>query len=185
MHLAISDRLSLRPFRRSDAEDLFRYISDWQVAQWLARLPYPYSMADAKSWVADNATPATIPPFKLCLARDDRLIGGIGLVSSDEPDRLELGYWLSRPTWGQGIMTHVVGSLLAATDHAVPDLKLCAGVEPSNLRSAAVLERLGFAETGTRTIWSVPRQSQVTLRWFIRDRNCRPYCHAFFLRGGL
>ena len=149
MHLAISVRLSLWPFRKDDAEDLFRCISDWQVAQWLARLPHPYSMADAKAWVADNATPGTIPPFNLCLVRDDRLIGGIGLVPSEEPDRLELGYWLSRPAWGQGIIAHVVGSLLVASDHAVPDLKLCAAVEPSNLRSAAVLERLGFAETGT------------------------------------
>ena len=149
MHLAISDRLSLWPFRKDDAEDLFRCISDWQVAQWLARLPHPYSMADAKAWVADNATPGTIPPFNLCLVRDDRLIGGIGLVPSEEPDRLELGYWLSRPAWGQGIIAHVVGSLLVASDHAVPDLKLCAAVEPSNLRSAVVLERLGFAETGT------------------------------------
>ena len=159
MHLAISDRLSLWPFRKDDSEDLFRCVSDWQVAQWLAWLPHPYSMADAKAWVANNATPGTIPPFNLCLVRDDRLIGGIGLVPSEEPDRLELSYWLSRPAWGQGIIAHVVGSLLVASDHAVPDLKLRAAVEPSNLRSAAVLERLGFAETGTPTIWSVPRQS--------------------------
>ena len=84
MHLAISDRLSLWPFRKDDAEDLFRCISNWQVAQWLARLPHPYSMADAKAWVADNATPGTIPPFKLCLVRDDRLIGCL-LYTSPSP----------------------------------------------------------------------------------------------------
>ena len=100
MHLAISDRLSLWPFLKDDAEDLFRCVSDWQVAQWLARLPHPYSMADAKAWVADNATPGTIPPFNLCLVRDDRLIGGIGLVPSEEPGRA--GAWLLAFAAGMG-----------------------------------------------------------------------------------
>ena len=47
MYLPISDGLALRSFRKGDEQALVKELDDWQVAQWLARLPYPYQMEDA------------------------------------------------------------------------------------------------------------------------------------------
>ena len=167
MYLPISDGLALRSFRKGDEQALVKELDDWQVAQWLARLPYPYQMEDAAAWVSAHEAAGAAPPFALCITEDDRLIGGVGLTACDDPGALELGYWLSVPAWGKGIMTKVVSSLLAEVRQRMPGVVIEAGVEPQNSGSANVLKKCGFTETGGTTIWSEPRQQRVPLRRFL------------------
>ena len=174
MHLPLSDGLALRPFRKGDEQALVRALDDWRVAQWLARLPYPYQMEDAAAWVSTHEAAGATPPFALCITQYDCLIGGVGLIGGagltacDDPGALELGYWLSVPAWGKGIMTKIVTSLLAEVRQRMPGCVIEAGVEPQNSGSANVLTKCGFTETGATTIWSEPRQQRVPLRRFLR-----------------
>jgi Acetyltransferase (GNAT) domain len=46
-------RLFLRPVAPSDAGALHGLYSDWEVAKWLSRLPWPFSQTSAMSLVAD------------------------------------------------------------------------------------------------------------------------------------
>ena len=61
--------------------------------------------------------------LSLALCADDRVIGGFVLKPEDEAGVRELGFWLARPYWGQGIMrraaSHMIqevngGSMLAS-----------------------------------------------------------------------
>jgi len=62
--------------------------------------------------------------------------------------RAEIGYWLAKPFWGQGIMSAVVGAIC---DFAFGDWKLVritAHVFTSNEASSRVLEKNGFEYEG-------------------------------------
>ena len=45
-------RLDLRPLAGSDAPSIARYLADPEVTRWLARVPHPYRLADAVTFVA-------------------------------------------------------------------------------------------------------------------------------------
>ena len=76
MYLPISDGLALRSFRKGDEQALVKELDDWQVAQWLARLPYPYQMEDAVAWVSAHEAAGATPPFALCITRMTVLLAG-------------------------------------------------------------------------------------------------------------
>ena len=77
-------------------------------------------------------------------------VGIAGLVPHGAASA-ELGYWLGRPHWGHGFATEAARAILAFafTTAALPELT--SGCFTGNLRSARVLEKLGFRQTGTST----------------------------------
>lgn len=138
-------RLILTPPDPSDASDLIAAVNDPEVVRWLARVPHPYTEADA-AFFLEVVAPAEFP----CMARlrdGGALVGMIGLKPG--PDATgELGYWLARAMWGQGFATEAAGALV---EHAFGSLglgRLTATVADGNPASRRVLKKLGFVETG-------------------------------------
>ncbi|WP_458095730.1 GNAT family N-acetyltransferase [Roseomonas sp. WA12] len=142
--------LTLRALRAEDAAQLHRLVNDWEVARMLARVPFPYPHELASEWIA--STRAQIEAgtaWHLAITRDEALVGCVGLTTArDAPRHAELGYWVGRRHWGQGVGPEAAGRLarwaLANLDIDV----IHASVLPENKRSAAVLTRIGFIEDG-------------------------------------
>src|SRR5215203_5203442 len=87
-----TERLVLRAPRLDDAEAITTLINDRRIAENLARVPHPYTLADAEGfigWANKNDSEAA---FLITLA-DETLIGGcgVGVLSGTDP---EIGYWL-------------------------------------------------------------------------------------------
>lgn len=80
----------------------------------------------------------------------DKLIGGIGLEGPglDRSHRAEIGYWLAKPYWGQGIMTAVVKVVCKHSFESLGIGKITAHVFSFNNASARVLEKCGFEQEG-------------------------------------
>ncbi|MDQ4062057.1 MAG: GNAT family N-acetyltransferase [Pseudomonadota bacterium] len=167
-------RLVLRALRLADAPAIYRLAGDWEVARWTALIPHPYPEGEAERFIARSAA-GNLSGTGLALAiaerdRPNALIGGCGW-SLDRGGGLEIGYWLGRPYWGRGYMTEVVRAL---ADHAfrttdVPSVR--AGIFPDNLRSARVLEKAGFVESGTDHCATPARECcGVTARLFVLER---------------
>jgi RimJ/RimL family protein N-acetyltransferase len=81
---------------------------------------------------------------------DDALIGACGFdgFQVGKSHWAEVGYWLAKLYWGQGIMTAVVQR---ACQHAFEEfglVKITAQVFSPNTASARVLEKCGFHEEG-------------------------------------
>ena len=136
---------ALRPWRAEDAQSLAFHANDAQVSAGLNdRFPYPYTLEDAHAFLAHALVDAH--ERKYAIEINGEACGGIGLHPGQLVERhsAEIGYWLGRAYWGEGVAT---AALRALIPHALRELslyRLQARVFDGNLASMKLLERCGF-----------------------------------------
>jgi RimJ/RimL family protein N-acetyltransferase len=138
-------RLALRAPRLEDAKKVTALANDRRIAENVARIPHPYKVSDAESFIA-GANKSNGEAVFLITLRDETIIGACGIMTHENAP--ELGYWLGVPYWGKGFATE---ALHAAIDYAFTDLaheSLQAGARVTNPASRRVLEKCGFQWTG-------------------------------------
>jgi RimJ/RimL family protein N-acetyltransferase len=138
-------RLALRAPRLGDAKLVAALANDRRIAENTARIPHPYRLADAESFIA-GASKAGEAAFLITL-HDRTVIGACGIMFHYD-DMPELGYWLGVPYWNKGYATEALHALI---DYAFTDLNhesLQAGSRVTNPASRRVLEKCGFQWTG-------------------------------------
>ena len=141
-----TERLLLRAPRLDDAKAIVSIINDRRIAENTARIPHPYSLADAHTFLGEIDRTPGAPCFLIALA-DGTVIGGCGIVSLSGPDP-EIGYWIGVPYWGRGYVTEAVRALI---DHAFGEFgcdRLAGRARVSNPASRRVLQKCGFQWTG-------------------------------------
>ncbi len=146
-----TERLVLRAPRLEDMEQVAMLANDRRIAENAARIPHPYTLKDAETFLASANRSNAETTFAIALA-DGTLIGACGLELREGPGAAgttpELGIWLGLPYWGRGFATEAVRALI---DHAFEDLELeamQAGARVTNPASRRVLEKCGFQWTG-------------------------------------
>lgn len=154
-----TERLILRPWKETDANDLFMYAMDPSVgpiAGWAPHTSVDYSLDKIRNVLAFPET------YAVCLKSDCRAIGNIALsVGSTSspalpPSEGEISYWLGSPFWGNGIMPEALNELVR---HAFADLHLntlWCGYFDGNHRSKRCQEKAGFVyhHTKKNILWS-------------------------------
>lgn len=139
-------RLLLRPWREEDAESLYACAKDPDIGPPAGWPPHK-SVEDSRKIIT---TVLSVPEtYAVCL-KDASPIGSISLKlkgstdMTDLEDECELGYWLGKPWWGQGLIPEAAGELLR---HAFEELNMRAvwcGYYEGNEKSRRVQEKLGF-----------------------------------------
>lgn len=152
MQLTI-ERLILRPWAETDAEDLYRYAKDDRVGP-IAGWP-PHSSVDNSAEII--RTVFSVPEtYAVCLKEDNRAIGSIGLMIGTRSDKeipgteAEIGYWIGVPFWGKGLIPEAARELIR---HGFEDLeldKIWCGWFDGNEKSERVQEKCGFTWHRTR-----------------------------------
>lgn len=141
-----TERLVLRAPRFADANTIATLVNDRRIAENTLRIPHPYELADAQSFItAANASDDEI--VFLMTTHGGTVIGGCGIAQFGEGPP-EIGYWLGVPFWGQGYATEAARAVI---NHAFADLGyevLLGGARVSNPASRRVLEKCGFQWTG-------------------------------------
>jgi len=145
-------RLVLRAPTTRDRDALVALAGEREVSRWLARVPHPYTHADADAFLA-LAEDETV--WAIADRTSDALMGTITLAPLDNPDEpgaAELGYWLGRPFWGQGYGAEAVARILAHAfeERAVPAVR--ARYVGDNAASAGLLRKFGFEAVAVPTI---------------------------------
>ena len=144
---ARTPRLLLRPGFPEDAPALAAAIADEAIVRNLAVVPWPYSLRDAEAFLASPRDPV-LPSFLIFerTEAEPRLVGSCGLGRRPS-GAVEMGYWISRPHWGQGFATEACEALIdIARMLALPSLEGSHFVD--NPASGRVLEKLGFEPIG-------------------------------------
>ena len=139
-------RLRLRPLATSDLDALCAIAADPQVMAHVGD-GVPLSRAATALWINNAAASLKISEVgsRAVVLRDsDVLIGWVGLIPTPHPNRLELIYGFARAYWGRGYATEAARALLAA---CTPDA-VDATIDPANLASWRILEKLGFIVVG-------------------------------------
>lgn len=146
-----TNRLTLRRMAAADCGRFVELLSDWDVARMLARVAHPYTPDHFRAWqelAAEKWDAGTDFPMVIATARDG-VIGCVGLHHrDDDADRLELGYWIGKPFWGQGYATEAGAALLAQAEHDLGVQGFVSSHFVENEKSGHVLEKLGFSYTG-------------------------------------
>ena len=141
----------LRPWRAEDAKDLAAALNNKLILDNLRDgLPYPYTEADAKSFIAAmlGAEPGTTYAFAITV--DNQAIGSIGAFRQENihSRTAEIGYYLAQPFWGQGLATSAVKQLCSYLFDNTDILRIFAEPFAQNAASCRVLEKSGFALEG-------------------------------------
>ena len=155
-----TERLILRPWEETDAEECYQYAKDPRVGP-IAGWPVHTSVENSRQVIRDVLmVPET---YAIVLKETGLLIGSIGLHHNDlaeKDDEAELGYWLGVPYWGRGLVPEASRELLR---HAFEDLKLArvwCGYYDGNEKSKRVQEKLGFRYQWTTEDAPVPQMGE-------------------------
>jgi RimJ/RimL family protein N-acetyltransferase len=151
--LTLPNGYTLSGIALGDQAAYLEHMNAPEIHRYTDNIPYPYTEADAEWWVTFRAAGAQDngPECLFALRRPDGyLIGSVGVadLAVGQTKVAELGYWLAKPYWGQGLMTQAVRAFCR---HAFTDLqlhKLEAKVFDKNTASWRVLEKCGFKLEG-------------------------------------
>ncbi|NMP38555.1 MAG: GNAT family N-acetyltransferase [Clostridiales bacterium] len=154
-----TERLILRPWTESDAEECYRYAKDPRVGP-IAGWPVHTDIENSRQIIREVlAVPET---FAIVLKETGLPVGCVGLKLGESTelteasDECELGYWLGVPYWGQGIMPEAAREMLR---HAFEDCgmqKVWCAYYDGNERSKRVQEKCGFKYERTTDNVDVP-----------------------------
>lgn len=156
-----TERLTLRPLRRSDKGLLEMYGADERVARMTRSLPHPLppgaadamiqtAQSDKRSedlWAIDGSAKGL-----------GELLGLIGLEQMDR-EQSEVGYWIAPAFWNTGLASEAVSGLIDANPHN--DKTMFASVFQDNPASGRVLTNNGFEYLGDAEAFSVARKGPV------------------------
>ncbi len=139
-----TERLILRPWLEDDAEDLYKYASDPDVGPAAGWQPHT-SVENSRDIIRDVLSlPNT---YAVCLKTDGRAIGSIGFHRKDlamYDDEYELGYWIGKPFWGQGLIPEASREMLRYAFEELGMSRIWCGYYEGNVKSRRVQEKLGF-----------------------------------------
>ncbi len=130
--------LELRATTETDLETLYGFQADDGAAR-MAGFPSRDRPSYFAHWTGVLADPAVV---KSTIWVDGAVAGS--LVCFGAPDAREVGYWIGRAYWGQGVATEALRLFVAE----VPDRPLRGFVVPANVGSQRVLAKCGFVPDG-------------------------------------
>ncbi len=150
-----TERLLLRPARADDLEPLHAILSDARAMAYWSSPPHE-QIDHTRDWLASMIAIQPSEGEDFIVELDGQLIGKAGLWRFPE-----IGFLLDPHYWGQGFAREALGAVIerAFTVHGLARIE--ADVDPRNLRSLSLVDRLGFRETGRKE-----------RTWFVGGRWC-------------
>jgi RimJ/RimL family protein N-acetyltransferase len=165
-------RLLLRPLRDDDAPALASALNNFNVAKNLARVPFPYTIENAKLFIdlqRDFVSPAKFCAITFKCAADE-VIGMISYEPTDGTGEIEFGYWLRECCWHMGIMSEASAALVHFAMAQTDIEQLHSGYHIDNPNSGRILRKLGFIETHEEMNFSVAQNKEVSVMKMVLTR---------------
>ncbi len=141
-----TERLLLRPFRLTDVDDVFAYVSDPEWSLYLPQVPFPYERRNAEEFVA-RIVPADWEP-SFALEYEGHVIGSVEVQVNERSRRAELGYSVARKHWGKGFVTEAVRAVIEHVSRYLEVDRIVATTAAPNEGSWRVMEKLGMEREG-------------------------------------
>lgn len=152
--VVVDGNIVLTSIRETDKHFLVQYMNDEEIFNNTLLIPNPYFESDAEWFIRFCRDSDREHQFRtnwtIRNAQTGALMGGIGRLVKYGTDshKDEIGYWLARPYWNQGIMTRVVTAFCKYLfeEHHLVRIEAC--IYWFNEGSGRVLEKSGFSREG-------------------------------------
>ncbi len=145
-------RVSIRPLKFSDGPDIYENVKDKEIVTWTVSIPHPYPKDGALKFIRKaryNIKKKRSYAFGIVLKETGALIGVIELMAFDWKNKnAEIGYWLGRKYWGEGLMTEAVRLILKFGFGNLGLHRIYAKLFEDNTGSVRILEKSGFKLEG-------------------------------------
>ena len=157
-----TERLILRPWEDSDAEECFKYARDPRIGPPCGWKPHPdvdHTKQIIRTILSEPET------YAMVLKETGLPVGSISLNHPTElaslDDEAELGYWLGQPYWGRGIVPEAARALLRRAFSEIGLSRVWCGYYEGNEKSRRVQQKLGFRHQWTSDRVPVPQMGEV------------------------
>lgn len=140
--------MKLRKFTIQDASRVASLVGDESVSKWTSNIPFPYSEQDAIDWIRGTARNPDRHPFAVEI--DNEIVACVSFGPYGE-NAIEVGYWVGKRYWGQGLCTEAL-TMLMSQDVFPKRSDVIARVMEGNIGSERVLQKCGFTLSTNCTI---------------------------------
>ena len=144
-------RLVLRRIAMRDANDIFAYSSDVQVARhvlWSAQRNIGEAREYCRYMIRQYRADAP-SSWGIVEKKTQQMVGTIGYMSySEENETVEIGYSLARWLWNGGYMTEALSRVIDYTFESMRINRIEAQHELDNPASGRVMEKCGMRREG-------------------------------------
>ncbi len=155
-HVDLDATFYLTEIRLADELAYVEYLSEYDIYINTLKIPHPYTVNDAQAWIERITDQTTEHGRVLNFAIHEsggKLIGSLGFLDyapqlAFRGHRAEIGYWLAKPYWGQGIMPRALEKLCYIGFRELNLQKITASVATQNIRSQQVVKKCGFSHEG-------------------------------------
>lgn len=155
-------RLILRPFTAKDEAEVYRIVSDREIAANTMHIPHPYPEGMAAEWI-DRVTSRWETGESAVFAATERGAGRIVCAAGLEIDpphkRGELGYWVAREFWNCGYASEAARAVVAFGFRELGLHRVAAHHYSRNPASGRVMQKIGMRWEG--------RLRQHVLKWSV------------------
>ncbi|WP_183803884.1 GNAT family N-acetyltransferase [Mycoplana azooxidifex] len=169
--ILLSQRLVLRAPHEDDIDALAHLANNANIATMVARMPHPYTIADAADFVR-RTTAGAIGKCVYAITKADTgaFLGCCGIEPHEDGRTVELGYWLGEPHWNQGYATEAAQSLTDMVFRTRDVEQIDARCRVMNISSRRVIQKCGFQFQATGMVQSLAVGGMVPVEWFRLDR---------------
>lgn len=141
-------RLILRQWKEDDATALFKYAKDPEIGPIAGWQPHT-SVEDSLEVIKTVFSAPEI--YAVVLKDTNEPIGSCGIMRSNslhsadmENNEAEIGYWIGKPFWGQGLIPKAVMALLQRCFNELSISTVWCAYYDGNHKSRRVCEKCGF-----------------------------------------
>jgi [ribosomal protein S5]-alanine N-acetyltransferase len=146
-----TNRIILRRIEKGDAHDIFKYLSDKEVMKHYGTEPFQ-TVDEAISAISRYESLFAEKRgirWGITLKGENKVIGSCVFYNMvSEHYRTDIGFVLSKDYWGQGIAQEAVKAVIKYGFEFLNINRVEAVIEPSNVASQKLVDRLGFLREG-------------------------------------
>ena len=141
-----TSRLTFRELTLDDLDDMAALLGDAEVMRYY---DHPKTRDESRGWIERSQRLYRERGFglwRIARIEDDTFVGDCGLTPQDVDgvEELEVGYHVTRPCQGRGYATEAAAACLNHARDVLGARRLIALIDPDNLASRRVAEKIGL-----------------------------------------
>ena len=145
--IRVNEHITLSEITAKDVNTFVEFLNEKEIYVNTLAIPFPYTKENSEwfvSFVKKNKKEHGRIINWAIRNKEGKLIGVVGFHDGLDGHKAEIGYWLAKPYWGQGIMSATVKKICEVGFKEFRLSRITANVFEQNIGSARVVEKCGF-----------------------------------------